>query len=584
MTRSRRQKALQPGGFHATRASVISILCLSAFGVLAVRAIQLHLFPGSENSLRNIASVQYSRDLELSPYRGTIYDRRGEPLAISIRRPSLAINPRVFDPSKQEISLLARRLKMSTRELQKLADRKNYFAWIKRKVPQSTAESVLGLNLRGLYAIREPGRFYPAAHAAAQLLGFVGTDNKGLMGLEREVDKDLRGRGHKIQPSLDAHGQTIYRDKVGAAPEKNGNSIYLTIDRVIQEIAEDELAAGVAAAKATKGYAVVADPHTGRVLAVANYPHFNPNHTKGLRVKQTRNHALLDTFEPGSVTKPFLIAQALEDKKIRESSRFDCGNGKLRIGRRTIKDTHKAEVLDIANIIIQSSNICAYRVAARIGKEDTYKALQNFGLATGDARVGFPGEERGYIRSYENWRDIRFANIAFGQGFTTTSMELVQGMSAIANGGRRLQPTILDRVVTSEGTVVASATAKFGEQIISASTARTVRNMLEQVVTDKEGTGSNAATELFSTAGKTGTAEKVVPGERGYSKDKYLTSFLGFSPVRDPHIVVYVVIDEPTVEPFYGGVWAAPVFSKIVSRTLKYLNVDPDKPVTISKP
>lgn len=571
----------QPGQFRAHRAKLIQIAVYCGFTAIVGRAVMLHLFPSQGSSLHQIADRQYQRDIDLAPYRGTIFDRRGDPLAISIHRPSIAVNPRAFDPGQTDIRRLARILKMSPRKVERIATRKSYFAWLARHLDSRVADEVMNLGLTGLVQIREPARFYPAGGAAAHLLGFTGMDNGGLAGLERQYDRDLKGQAFKITATKDAHGQFIFNETQGAAPEKSGNNIYLTIDRVIQEIAEDELEAGLKRAHAKQGFVIVSDPHTGRILAVANGPSFDPNGTRDVASGRMRNHAFVDVYEPGSVTKTFIIAAALDKKKTTADEQHDCEKGVLAIGRHRIHDDHPADHLTTGETLIHSSNICAFKIAMKLGKEGTFNALKMFGITTRDSSLGFPGEVHGYLTKPDKWAQVAFSNIAFGQGFLTTGLEVTQAMGAIANGGRLMKPTLIEKVVSSEGLVVSTAPSQAPNQVISPSTARTMRGFLERVVV--EGTGSNAATALYTTAGKTGTAQKVDPGIRGYDKDKRIASFIGFAPVQDPHLVIYVVVDEPHEKPYYGGTWAAPIFSAVAERTLKYLNVAPDKPAPDDK-
>ena len=571
-----KSQATQPGEFRRERAKVVTFGIYAAFGVVIARAFMLHLFPSQGKSLHNIADHQYQREIELAPYRGTIYDRRGDAIAISIRRPSLAVNPRTFDPTPEQAQKLGQILKLPPIKIMNLAKRRSHFAWIKRHLEKNIADSAAALGIPGLVILREPARFYPAGSSAAHLLGFTGIDNAGLSGLERQFDKDLRGQAFKVIATKDARGHFIFNEADGAAPEKTGNSLHLTIDRALQEIADDELEKGIKKANAKKGFAVVSDPHTGRILAVANYPAFDPNSPRKVPHWTTRNHAFLDLYEPGSVTKPFIIAAALEAGKTTLSETHDCENGSLRIGRAVIHDTHPASTLTTADTLIRSSNICTYKIANRLGREATWGALQRFGFGAALSGVGYPGQGHGRLSNWETWKPIRFANVAFGHGFLVSALELVQAMGAIANGGRLMQANLASKIVSSEGLVIASSPPKNLGQAVSPETARELRNLLQKIVTDEHGTASKAKTPSYTTAGKTGTAQKVEPGLKGYAKDKYLASFVGFAPVSDPHLVIYVVVDEPREKPYYGGTWAAPIFAAIAERGLRYLNVAPD--------
>lgn len=568
----------QPGQFRRERGRFVEAGLFCLFGVVICRAVVLHLFPGKSDSLRTIADNQYERSIELSPYRGTIFDRKGEALAISIRKPSLAVNPRVFDPAPADVERLAHILHMPTKAVQAIADKKSYFAWLARKIDHRMAEDAMNLGLNGIVKLQEPARFYPSGSAAAQLLGFIGLDNRGMGGLERQFDKDLRGQSFKIMAAKDARGQFIFNESAVATPEKPGHSIHLTIDKVIQEIAEDELEAGVKKAEAKKGFAIVSDPHTGRILAVANYPSFDPNNTKRVKVSLTKNYAFSDVFEPGSVTKPLVVAHALELGKTWPDELHDCEGGAMRIGKATIHDSHKSGLLTTTEAIIQSSNICTYKIALKMGREETAKALKLAGLGTSLTNLDFPGQAFGWLSNWETWKQIRYANVSFGHGFMITGLELVQAMGAIANGGNLMQPTLVERILSADGVVVSNHAVETAGRLMSPNTARIMRGMLAQVVSNEHGTARSAASKFYTTAGKTGTAQKVDPGTKGYAKGKYLAGFLGFAPVQDPHLVVYVQIDEPMGKSYYGGTVAAPVFTAIVDRTLKYLNVAPDQP------
>jgi len=572
-----KRPARQPGRFHDGRGKLISILALGCFVALIARGVKLSLFPAKQQSLNHIASAQYQKKITLAPYRGSIYDRRGEPLAISIRKPSLVVNPSKFKPTKSQTKLLARYLGIPQSRITRIAKKDNQFAWLKRQTTLARAQKALSIEIDGLSLVQEPGRYYPAGNAAAHLLGFVGIDNDGLIGLERQFDKDLRGQPITITPTKDAKRRTIFKEAIGAAPEKTGHSLHLTLDRVVQEIAEEALAKWSLKTRANKAYAIVADPHTGRILAMANYPPFDLNDTRSLKMKKAKNHALLDVFEPGSTTKPLVVAAAIETKKTWPQEMHDCENGKMRLNRRTIHDTHPAKMLSTEQTVVQSSNICAYKIAKKMGPELFSKMMHKFGLGSQEVALDIPGEGRGWMQNWQTWKDIRFANISFGQGFMTSALELVQAMSAIANGGILMKPMLVEKITTSDGIVVSSTPTEQIRRVISPETAKKVRYILHLVTEDEEGTGKSARTEHYSTAGKTGTAQKVDPGIKGYAKGKYLVSFLGFAPVKDPHLTIYVGVDEPKEKPFYGSAWAAPIFAEIAEKSLHYLNVAPDK-------
>ena len=573
-----RSPRTQPGQFCPGRARVVEAGAICVFIILALRAAILGLYTSENQILHSIADHQYQRQIELAPYRGSITDRKGEALAISVRRPSIAVNPHVFDPSPEQIDRIARILNMKTKEIRQIETKKSYFAWLARQLDRRVADEVIGLGIPGLSVIMEPARFYPIGSGAAQLLGFVGLDNNGLAGIEQQFDQILRGKSRKLKALKDARGQFIFDEADGVAPEKMGHSVQLTLDRVIQEIAEDELADGVRKARAKNGFAIVSDPHTGRILAVANYPGFDPNQTRKISLDLTRNHALSDVFEPGSVTKPFLISKAIDDRIARIDDVFDCEKGAMKIGKHTIRDDHPTDKLTVEETIIRSSNVCTFKIASRMGRDKVYGALSNFGFGRGTTSLGLPGMLTGRLSQPDKWAQIRFAATSFGYGFTVTGLELVQAMGAIANGGHLNTPSIVDKIVSADHAVFPPPSTQSPIRVLRPETAREMRDTLKKVVTDPHGTASRAATKLYTVAGKTGTAKKADIRAGGYSKDKRLASFIGFAPFADPHLVVYVMIDEPGEKPYYGGLWAAPVFAGIVERSLRYLNVAPDVP------
>lgn len=569
----RRQARFQPGSFLEHRVRLLSYGIYLGLTALGLRAVVIHLFPPSLEHLQTIAERQYQQHLELSPYRGTIFDRRNEPLAISIRMPSLFVNPRVFELTAQEAQELSKIIKMPADKIIAISKKKSYFSWIKRKINKDVAEKAMALKIKGLHQVMEPARYYPAGQSASHLLGYVGIDNRGLMGLERQFERYLRGNTIHVNESKDARGKTIFLQSAHAAPEKSGQNIHLTIDRAVQEIAEKELEKGIRHAKAKSGFAIVADPHTGRILALANYPTFDPNSRTTLDVNLTRNHALGDLYEPGSVVKPFLIATALKNKKIGTEEVFNCEGGAYRDGPVLIHDSHPVKSASTTDVLVESSNICSYKIAKRLEPKGLFEAYRQFGFSEPTA-IDFPGKSLGRLSSWEQWLPIRFANVAFGQGFVVSGLEIVRAYSALANGGNLVDPYIVDHIEGSDGKVVMSNTTRLIRQVISPELAKTMRKMLERVV-EKE--GSKAQMPEFSAAGKTGTTQKVDPRLKAYSTDLRIASFIGFTPVDDPHLVVYVVVDEPGIKPYYGGIWAAPIFRGIAEETLRYLNVAPDK-------
>lgn len=564
--------------FEIARLRVLTYGLLTAFGIILVRAAVIQLYPPSEEQLKKIAAKQYEQHLDIAPYRGPILDRNGYPFAISLKRPSLAVNPRVFDPTSQDLKKLSHLLGMPREKIKEVASKKVYFSWLKRRIEPVTAREIEDMDVAGLYFINEPARVYPQQQLAAQIIGSVGSDNGGLIGLERQFDKLLQGQVSTVSPSKDARGRTILFSSDLASPDLPGHTIQLTLDHVIQEISDDALKAAVIKAKAKSGFALVTDPHTGRILALSNYPTFDPNAIGQIKIENTRNYAILDSFEPGSVMKPLVIAAAIDQKRTRSNEIHNCENGVYRAGGVVFRDDHPAATLSTSETIVRSSNICTFKIAERLGKQGLYDTYKAFGF-NGQLSLPemFPSVTTGYMANPSSWKPIRFANIAFGQGMTTTGLELAMAYGAIANGGNLMKPQLIDRVTSPSGEITYAASPETIRSVMSLDTSRQMRDILAEVVTHPRGTGKSAATPFYTTAGKTGTAEKVDPLTRAYSATKRIASFIGFAPVQDPYLVIYVVIDEPGLKPYYGSLWAAPAFASIAERSLRYLNVAPDK-------
>lgn len=563
--------------FNQKRSTLFESLLFLVFILFALRASWLGLLASKDENLSKVKKNQYEKTLNLVSYRGTIFDHKKVPLAISIKIPSLAVNPKVFSPSRRQINSLSKILDLSSNKILSLSKKPGYFAWLKRKVSYETAAQVKELSLPGLFQTLEPSRFYPGNTSASQLIGLVGTDNVGLLGLEKILNNSLAGIHTEVKKLRDARGKSIFTKSSSVAPQEPGHHISLTLDHVIQEITEEALDRMYKESLANAAFAVVADPHTGRILAIANKPSFNPNHTEDLLIKNTKNLGATAVFEPGSISKAFVIAAALESGKTSPSALHDCEKtGVYKVAPKAYihDDYPKNHPMTTAEVLIHSSNICSYKLAQAIGRKALYDILRRFGVGAKIKGVSLPGMTAGSVSAYENWKEIRFANIAFGQGYLTTGLEMIRAFSVFANGGFLVEPYLVGRIESAEGELIAGP-PKFTEtRVLSKDVAEKMRKMLQRVVT--EGTGSNAILENFSSAGKTGTTEKIDPETKAYSSEKRLASFIGFAPAMNPHLVAYIVIDEPHKKPYYGGTWAAPAFKDIMDKSLKYLNIAPD--------
>ncbi len=574
-----KKKSAQPtkivhAKFHQQRAQLFVIGIFLLFFILMGRAVILQLSNYHASNLETIAERQYKTPHELAPFRGTIYDHKKHPLAISIETPAIAINPKIFkETTSKDLHTLAKLLHIPKEKILSLLKRDTHFAWLKHKVPYDTAEKIKKLNLKGMHFILEPTRFYPEGHHAASLIGYVGTENAGLLGIEYAFDASLKGIPLHIVRLKDAKGQWIYTHPQSVSANPKGFDLTLTLDLVIQGIAEQALEKWVTKSKARRGFIIVADPHTGRILSLANYPSFDPNDSQSLNIENTKNIATSDTFEPGSIVKPFVIAQALENKITHENELHYCENGAYEIEPGlAIHDDHKIEYATTTEIISNSSNICTFKIAKKLGKNRLFQIMNDFFLKF-KKPLGLPGEVSGSIAQWTQWKEIRFANIAFGQGFLVSGLEVIQAYSAIANGGNLIKPYIIENFGNSLKKENESNPQRI--PLLSTETTMVMRRMLTKVVT--EGTGTKAQTQDYTVAGKTGTVEKIDPKTKIYSKNLRVASFAGFAPVKDPHLVIYVLIDEPQEKPYYGGVWAAPAFAEVAQSVLKYLNVEPDK-------
>ncbi len=563
-----------PRGRRA-RVVVTAVLLACGFVALFGRAFDLTILRGAEFARR--AKRQHERTFALVPHRGEIVDRNGELLALSLNVPSVYVRPRQLGDDLSRVPDLARALRIPPARVQKQVGSSQPFVWLKRQALPQELSAVLDLQLPGVGHFEEPRRVYPHASLAAHVLGFVGTDAQGLSGLELRFDREIRGTAVRMAVDRDARGREFIRTATAEAPTE-GSRAQLTIDAEIQALTERELAAGVTSAKAAAGAAIVLDPETGELLALANYPTFNPNKRSDWgnpRHKfRIRNRALSDPYEPGSTFKAVLAAAALEQGAIKPTERIFCENGNWRIGKWTIHDSHPHGWLSFAEVIQFSSNIGAAKVGERIGRERYHDWLKKFGFGQ---RTGLelPDESPGILRDAKAWGRIELITNSFGQGISVTPLQMVAAYATIANGGRLMQPFVVRRITASDGRVVVDREPRMVRQVLSPRAAKATTELLRRVVEEKGGTGSKARLDTFTVAGKTGTAQKVDPRTRAYSS-KRIGSFVGFVPADRPRAVILVLIDEPTTSS-YGGIVAAPVFRNIAEGVMQSLRVAPER-------
>jgi cell division protein FtsI (penicillin-binding protein 3) len=547
--------------------------------VICLRLVYLQIFCYGDFERR--AQHQQQRSFELSAKRGIIYDRAGHELAMSIDVDSAFIVPTETPDLANAVSLITRITKDDPRVV--LADCKAHktFCWVARKADAETIERIRSLNLQGIHFQKEPKRFYPKRELAAQVLGYVGTDDQGLSGLEREFNDQLQGKPGKLMISVDARKRWFASVEKESEP---GENLVLTIDQNIQYIAERELERAMEETKAIAGTVVVENPHTGEILALTNRPTFNPNNKKEIRPEALKNRAVSDIYEPGSTFKMVTISAGLEEKVTRPDEMFDCQMGSIVINGMRIRDSRPHGMLSVADIIAESSDVGAIKVGMRLGNDRFYKYIRAFGFGQ-QTGIELPGETRGMTKPVDRWSKVSFAAISMGQEIGISAVQLASLISTIANDGVRVPPRIVaGKVEPQVGQKNAPQTIAFhpveGTRVISPLTAAQMRQMLQGVVL--HGTGRKALLEGYTSAGKTGTAQKVDPATGAYSKTKYVGSFAGFAPINNPQIAVVVILDS-AVGLHQGGQISAPVFQRIVQQVLEYQHVPHDVELPASR-
>ncbi|HET6420416.1 MAG TPA: penicillin-binding protein [Geobacteraceae bacterium] len=545
------------------------------FAIVAARAFYLQIIKKDE--WVKLAEKQHRKIVPLTPARGTIYDSTGASLAVSVEMDSCFADPEEIDNIRDTAARLSPVLGVPREQLEKKLAGSRNFVWLQRQITPDLVRRIKDLGIEGVDFVKETRRFYPNSEIAAHVIGFTGLDPQGLEGIELKYNSTILGNTGYMVTERDALGRDIALKGLVVKKSSKGANIVLTLDKNIQYIAEKELAKAVVGCRANDGIAVVMEPQTGRVLAMANYPTFNPNSFRRYPSQSLRNRAVADSFEPGSTMKVFLIASALEEKVVGPNDSFNCENGSYSIGGRTIHDTHKYGTLKVSEILKYSSNIGAAKIGARLGQERLYSYLKSFGFGSRTG-IELPGEISGLLKERSHWYGIDLATISFGQGISVSALQLAAAVSAVANGGTLMKPYLVDRIIDNDGVILQQSSPQVRQRVISPQTARTLTRMMEGV-TDEGGTGVKASVEGYEVAGKTGTAQKVDPLTRSYSASKRIGSFIGFVPADHPRLTILVVIDEPKTSS-YGGVVAAPAFSEIALQSLCYLKVAPSKAVT----
>ena len=560
------------------RIGMLLACMMLGFAAVAVRLVYLQVI--ERNDLTRIAERQQEQKVRFEAKRGTIYDRRGRELAVSLDVESIYGVPTVVDNPRMMAAQLARVLSENPSQLQRKLASDRQFVWISRKVGPAKAAQAKRIDPDAIGSRMEARRFYPKKALAGTVLGFTNVDSKGIEGVELWYNDELKGEDGWFVAARDAKGRLVFPGGSGLEYQmpRPGKDLVLTIDEVIQHIAEKELDRGLVESKARGGVVIVMEPRTGAVLALAarstanGAAAFNPNSPRRYRPEEWRNRAVTDAYEPGSIFKAVLAAAAIEEGVVRPGERFDCSAGSIKVADRVIKDTHKSGMLTFAEIIAESSNVGTIKVAQRLGKERLYRYITSFGFG-GKTGIDLPGEIPGLLRDYRLWSGVSFATISIGQEIGVTPVQMAVAYSAIANGGMLMRPYIVAEIRGREPAEARKTEPTAVGRVISEGTSRTLHAMLQKVV--EVGTGQKARPAGYTAAGKTGTAQKIDQRTGTYSKDDYVSSFAGFTPAADPKLVILVMMDSP-VGVVYGGSVAAPVFKAIAEQSLTYLQVPPD--------
>ncbi len=579
----------------------MGILCgLLALGLGLVVSAAWDLMVKDGPAWRELAEMQRQRRLHVVPKRGTIYDRNGSALAVSVEVPSVSMDSvellRGVPPAevpyvaRDAANRIGRALSLDPALIERKILEKHRFTWLKRRISAGEAESIRELASRkqqrpihGLVVEGEGHRYYPRRELASTVLGFVAPDGEGKDGFELELNRELKGHMEQLSGLRDRAGRLLFSGSARDDQALAGHNIELTIDQGIEYVAERALGNAIRTFEADGGSVVVVRPDTGEILAMASWPHYNPNDYTDSEPAQRRDRSVTDVFEPGSTMKMFTLSLGLTNGVITPTQKLFCENGMMPLDNIVIRDTHRSGWLTPSQILQVSSNICAAKIGIGMGGDKLYEGLRRFGFGE-ETGIPLPGESSGTLRPRGRpWVQVETAAASFGQGISVTNLQLAMGAAAIANGGKLMQPILVKKVTTADGEVVREAAPTVRRRVISERVAHVMAEMMVSV-TEGEGTGTAAAIPGYKVAGKTATAQKTDPATGRYSLDKYVASFVGFVPADHPVVAIAVMVDEPMVE-HAGGAVAAPVFRQVAEMALKYMGLTPrgTKPVDMKQ-
>jgi len=552
---------------RSLRFILLFLFSIFFFGFFTVKLILIQVFRSSY--LSHLAQKQQTHVITLTPRRGTIYDRRLRPLALDVAAYSLYAAPRMMKPSdvQKAVTVLPGMIGVSRSFLHERLTRDKGFVWLARKLSPEAMEKVTKLKLRGIHFMKESRRRYPGQTSAAHILGFAGTDNNGLEGLELKYNSTLAGRVGTAQMLRDARQQDLLIEQVLVKPQ-DGFDLVLTIDDNVQYFAEQALAKGFQRSRAISASIVVMNPQTGEILALANQPTYDLNEFGKSHQEQRKNHAVCDMYEPGSVFKIVLATAALEKGVIQETDKVFCENGEYRVANHILHDHQRHGTLSFREVMEQSSNIGVTKVAQKLGGALVNEYAQRFGFGK-KTGIDVPGEISGFLKPLAQWSKTSIGAVPIGHEVGVTTIQLACAISAIANGGILMRPYVIKEIRDKENEVIESFSPRVVRQVMEPATAARVKSILAGVI--ERGTGKLAKMKNVAAAGKTGTAQKIVGGQ--YSHDQFYATFIGFAPVDNPQIAMAIVFDNPRGTHF-GGTVCAPIFKEVAENVLKYLQAE----------
>jgi len=562
----------------AGRVKIAQFFFVALLALIGIRAFDLQIL--RPDTIISMAHKRFDHTIKLSPNRGTIYDKSGQPLAISLEVKSIAANPRLIENPSWAASKIAGKLHIGKQPLKKKLSSDKYFVWIKRHATPDEVEAVKALNIRGIGYYNEAKRFYPESESLANVLGIVGIDGQGLEGIELLFDRVLKGKPRHIEVHKDGLGRIIYARGLPSDEKKDGNTLWLTIDRRMQYIASSKLEKAVRKNNASSGFIIITNPTTSEIYAMASYPSFNPNIGKYKRLDGHKNRGIVDIFEPGSVIKPFFISWGLDNRVFKPTQSIFCEKGAYTYHRTTIHDHEKYGWLPVRDIVKYSSNIGMVKLFDPVHAVDMYSCLKGFGMVS-PSGIDYPGEPSALIRNPQNWTIVDKANVAFGQGFAVSGIQLITAFNALVNGGMLMRPYLIEHIADTTGKEIQCFRPTIISKVLSKETSDEITSILASVCS-KGGTAEAANIKNYRIFGKTGTSQKIDPLTGAYSKKDYTATFMGgvIDGGGKPKLTMIVSIDEPRPY-YYASIVACPVFKEIVEECASIMDLNPS--ITVAR-